>query len=58
VVRNRARRLMREAWRALRPRVGDGYWVMFAARPEIVGAGFDDVRADAERTLNRAGVIA
>jgi ribonuclease P protein component len=29
VVRNRARRLMREAWRSLRPRVDAGHWIMF-----------------------------
>jgi ribonuclease P protein component len=58
VVRNRARRLMREAWRSLRPRVDAGHWIMFVARREIVGAGLDDVRADVERSLHRAGVIA
>ena len=58
VVRNRARRLMREAWRTLWPLAGDGQWIVFVARPEIVGAGLDDVLPDVERALHRAGVIA
>jgi ribonuclease P protein component len=58
VVRNRARRLMREAWRALRPRAADGHWIIFMARPEIVGARLDDVVLDVERVLSRTGVIA
>lgn len=58
VVRNRARRLMREAWRALRSRAGAGHWIMFVARHAIVGADLDDVLLDVERTLDRAGVIA
>jgi ribonuclease P protein component len=58
VVRNRARRIMREAWRALRPRAAQGHWIMFVARPEIVGARLDDVVPDVERVLSRTGVIA
>jgi ribonuclease P protein component len=57
VVRNRARRLMREAWRVVRPRVGHGRWIMFVARPQIIGAGLQDVHADVERSLDRAGVF-
>ena len=58
VVRNRARRLMREAWRAVRPRASGGQWIMLVARPEIVGSGLDDVVRDLERVLSRGGVIA
>ena len=58
VVRNRARRLMREAWRAVRPRVRPGRWAMFVARPRVVGAGLQDVLADVERSLDRAGAFA
>jgi ribonuclease P protein component len=57
VVRNRGRRLMREAWRVLRPRDTGGHLIMFVARPEIVGAGLQDVVEDLERTLAPAGVI-
>jgi hypothetical protein len=49
---------MREAWRALRPRAADGHWIIFMARPEIVGARLDDVVLDVERVLSRTGVIA
>src|SRR6266508_6614918 len=38
VQRNRARRILREAWRALADRVRSGYDVVFVARPEIGGA--------------------
>jgi ribonuclease P protein component len=57
VVRNRARRVMREAWRALSDRAAGGYWVMVTARPAIVGAGAADVVPDLEAALAAAGVI-
>jgi hypothetical protein len=47
---------MRETWRALQPRVADGHWIMFVARPEIVGAGLDDLVPDVQRVLSRTGV--
>jgi ribonuclease P protein component len=58
VVRNRARRLMRESWRVLRRRDTGGHLIMFVARPGILGAGLQDVVEDLERTLGPAGVIA
>jgi ribonuclease P protein component len=57
VARNRARRLMREAWHQLRPRAMDGHWVVFVALPEIVGAGLDDVVGEVETLLARGRVI-
>lgn len=57
VVRNRARRLMREAWRVLQPRDVGGHLIMFVARPEIVGAGLGEVVKDLEPTLRRGGVL-
>jgi ribonuclease P protein component len=58
VARNRARRLMREAWRALpAPTAATGHRTVVMARPEIAGAHLDDVRADLQRVLMRAGVI-
>jgi ribonuclease P protein component len=57
VIRNRARRLMKEAWRALGSRVGPGFEVMVVARPEIRGARLPDVVADLERLLHAAGVV-
>jgi len=56
VVRNRARRLMKEAWRELVSRVRGGCEVMIVARPEIRGARQDEVTADLERQLTSSGV--
>jgi ribonuclease P protein component len=57
VVRNRARRLLREAWRALAPRALGAFDVVFVARPEIQGAKTQDLIADMDRALAAAGVI-
>ena len=57
VHRNRARRLMREAWRSLRPRVREGYDVVFMARPDIRGATMRDVAEEMAGALRTAGVI-
>lgn len=57
-MRNRARRLMKEAWRGLVSRVREGSEVMMVARPEIRGARLADVVADVERLLVSAGVLA
>jgi ribonuclease P protein component len=57
VARNRARRLMREAWRQLRPRAAEGHWIVFGARPEMVGAGLDDVVHEVETLLIAGRVI-
>jgi ribonuclease P protein component len=58
VVRNRARRLMREAWRANARRIHGGFDIVLVARPQIVGAKMEDVLSDVQRALERAGVIA
>lgn len=55
VARNRARRLLREAWRDVSPRVQSGLDVVFVARPEIRGARTQDLIADMTRTLVDAG---
>jgi ribonuclease P protein component len=57
VVRNRARRLMREAWRAVRPRAIEGHWIVFVARPQIAGARLEDLMADVNGVLSRTGVV-
>lgn len=56
VVRNRARRILREAWRALVPSVREGHHVVLVARREIVGAKAGDVTDEVRRLLVRAGV--
>jgi ribonuclease P protein component len=58
VARNRARRLMREAWRALAPGIPGGFDIVVVARTDIEGAGMRDVLADMRQSLERAGVIA
>ena len=57
VARNRARRLMREAWRALAPGIQGGFDIVFVARPDIEGARMGDVLADVTAALARASVI-
>lgn len=57
VVRNRARRLLRQAWWELSPRVRDGHDVVIVARPSLRGAGAPEVSEEIERLLHRAGVM-
>jgi ribonuclease P protein component len=47
VARNRARRLMKEAYRILSPRLKSGYDILFIARNTIVDKGCPEV----ERTM-------
>jgi ribonuclease P protein component len=57
VARNRARRILREAWRELAPRVRDGYDIVLVARPEIRGARTRDLVTEMTDLLRRAGLI-
>jgi ribonuclease P protein component len=43
VARNRARRLMKEAYRSVAPRLKDGYDILFIARNTILNAGCREV---------------
>ncbi len=56
VARNRARRVLREAWNALVVEVPAGYGMVFVARPDIRGAKTQDVVEELGQTLARAGV--
>jgi ribonuclease P protein component len=58
VVRNRARRLMREALRAHAPRINGGFDIVLVAQPQIAGATWGDVLSDVGRALGHAGLIA
>lgn len=57
VVRNRARRVMREAWRELAPEVPGGFDIVLVAKPEIVPSKADDVRRELVSILRGARVI-
>ncbi len=57
VTRNRARRVLRAAWRELAPRVREGYDVAVVARGVIRGAETRDLVAEMEELLVRARVI-
>jgi ribonuclease P protein component len=57
VARNRARRLMREAWRAVAPGLQGGFDIVLAAQPDIEGARMQEVLADVREALTRAGAV-
>ena len=57
VLRNRARRILRAAWREVEDKVEDGYDVVVVARATIVGARTQDLVAEVEELLSRAQVI-
>lgn len=57
VVRNRARRLLREAWRSVEAQVREGCQVVLVARPAIVGATAQDVAQEVRSVLTRAGML-
>jgi len=57
VPRNRARRILKAAWRELEPRVRDGYDIAFVARGAIRRSKTQDLVAEMEELLTRAGVM-
>ncbi len=57
VARNRARRIMRAAWREVARRVPGGYDVVWVARASIRGAKTQDVVPEMERVLRQARVM-
>ena len=56
VDRNRARRILRAAWRELAPSI-DGWDVVVVARAAIRGAGTDELVAEVDQVLSRAEII-
>jgi len=56
VDRNRARRLLRETYRLLLPRM-QPVWVVFIPRRAMFGAGLGDVLPEVESSLTRLGVL-
>ena len=59
VVRNRAKRLLREAYRAVQTTAGlkTGYLIVLAARDEIRGKKTGDVTKDMARAFRALGMI-
>lgn len=57
VVRNRARRLLREAARALHPHLRAGHDVVFIARRALAGQPYRDVERGARELVRRAGLV-
>jgi ribonuclease P protein component len=57
VARNRARRLLREAWRQLWPRTSQGHDVVLVARGPFGRARNQDLVREIEDLLTRAGMI-
>lgn len=59
VVRNRAKRLLREAYRAVKTEQGlkAGYLVVLAARDEIRGKKTEDVKRDLLRAFRTLGML-
>ena len=58
VQRNRTRRLMREAARALLPGLWPGYDIVVIATKQAVGATLDAIRESMQRLLGLAGLLA
>jgi ribonuclease P protein component len=58
VLRNRARRVLREAWRAVMPSIGRPLDAVVVARPGIVGAKTGEVATEIRELLARDGLIA
>lgn len=57
VTRNRARRILRAAWRELAPRVREGYDIALVARGAIRGAKTQDLVTEMDELFSRARVI-
>jgi len=53
VARNRARRLMKEAYRSVAPRLKEGFDILFIARNTILGAGCREVTNNMTASLTK-----
>ncbi|HOJ21157.1 MAG TPA: ribonuclease P protein component [Armatimonadota bacterium] len=58
VQRNRAKRLLREAFRGLKEKLDGAYYVVLVARPAAARAGLDAVRTELESLMWRARIVA
>jgi ribonuclease P protein component len=57
VQRNRAKRLLREAFRSLLPRLRPGWKAILIARSPILTASFNDIQTSLERLFERANLL-
>ena len=57
VERNRSRRLMRAAYKALESNVKSGYDIIFVARAAIIGCREPEVEKQLKRALDSAGIL-
>ena len=57
VKRNRSRRLMRAAYRAIEPNVKRGYDIIFVARAAITECRETEVERQLRKTLEGAGIL-
>lgn len=57
ILRNRAKRLMRESYRQLRIRISSGYDIVIVARSHINGKKCESVKNDLSRALTKLGVL-
>jgi ribonuclease P protein component len=57
VVRNRARRILREAWRQVEPQAKKDFDVVLVAKAAIRGAKTQDLVAEMAELLHRAGMV-
>ena len=57
VERNRARRLMREAFKAMEPDIKTGYDIIFVARSTMIGCKEPEVEQQLRRSLRSCGLF-
>lgn len=57
VERNRSRRLMRAAYKALEPNVASGYDIIFVARSSIVGCKEPEIEKQLRKQLGAEGLL-
>ena len=57
VERNRSRRLMRAAYRAVEPNIKKGYDIIFVARASITGCKEPEVEKALKKSLESAGIL-
>lgn len=57
VIRNRAKRLMRESYRKLETQLPQGYDLVFVARPAVAGYNYHQVLEEMMQLLGKSGLL-